>query len=58
MLATARLGTSGQFPSLAVTSRYTHVAGSEEKATLALVNGRAGVIRGSQEADYVGQPLW
>ncbi|MCT1867710.1 tyrosine-type recombinase/integrase [Dermabacter sp. p3-SID358] len=32
--------------SLAVTSRYTHVAGSEDTATLELVNGRAGATRG------------
>lgn len=37
--------------SLSVTSRYTHVAGSEDAAALALVNGRAGVTRGSQEPD-------
>lgn len=35
--------------SLSVTSRYTHVAGSEDAAALALINGRAGDTRGSQE---------
>lgn len=55
-LATVR--TWAGHSSLAVTSRHTHVAGSEEKAAPALVNGRAGVARGSQEADYAGQPLW
>lgn len=55
-LATVR--TWAGHSSLAVTSRYTHVAGSEEKAALALVNGRAGVTRGSQEADYASHPLW
>ena len=43
-LATVR--TWAGHSSLAVTSRYTHVAGSEEKAALALVNGRASVTRG------------
>lgn len=55
-LATVR--TWAGHSSLAVASRHTHVAGSEEKAAPALVNGRAGVARGSQEADYAGQPLW
>ena len=46
-LATVR--TWAGHSSLAVTSRYTHVAGSEDAAALELVNGRAGVTRGSQE---------
>lgn len=29
----------------------THVAGSEDAAALALINGRAGVMRGAQEPD-------
>lgn len=48
-LATVR--TWAGHSSLAVTSRYTHVAGSEDAAALALVNGRAGVTRVSREAD-------
>lgn len=45
-LATVR--TWAGHSSLSVTSRYTHVAGSEDVAALELVNGRAGVTRGSQ----------
>lgn len=48
-LATVR--TWAGHSSLAVTSRYTHVAGSEDAAALELVNGRAGVMRGSQEPE-------
>ena len=48
-LATVR--TWAGHSSLAVTSRYTHVAGTEDAAALALVNGRAGVMRGSREPD-------
>lgn len=44
-LATVR--TWAGHSSLSVTSRYTHVAGSEDVAALELVNGRAGVTRGS-----------
>ena len=43
-LATVR--TWAGHSSLAVTSRYTHVAGSEDAAALELVNGGAGVTRG------------
>ncbi|MFC7456752.1 tyrosine-type recombinase/integrase [Brachybacterium sp. GCM10030267] len=46
-LATVR--TWARHSSLDLTSRYTHVAGSEDAAALELVNGRAGVTRGSHE---------
>lgn len=43
--------------SLSVTSRYTHVAGSEDGAALELVNGRAGVTHGSRETENSNKKL-
>lgn len=48
-LATVR--TWAGHSSLAMTSRYTHVAGSEDAAALALIDGRAGVTRVSREQE-------
>lgn len=52
-LATVR--TWAGHSSLAVTSRYTHVAGSEDAAALKLVNVRAGVTGVSREVGKIGQ---
>lgn len=52
-LATVR--TWAGHSSLAVTSRYTQVAGSEDAAALALVNVRAGVTGVSREVGKIGQ---